>query len=203
MYFDFSDFLSKRPVADLCYRFLLWFFFSIFLWWLASISQLKGGAYIKEAMVTGNKGLYWNILSMIAIVLFSSAMWFRHLDLKVKNQTIKKMWAYPTSFLTKISSDALGVSFALASGMLGYIVFFTISNFDIGEHFWFLIAISTYGITGTSLFIGVIGICIWILRSTHLAKVSAWMSKCNLLIVLFIYPLVTVALSAILWFYKP
>ncbi len=201
--FNFSKFLDDHPVFELVYKAFLASGLAIIFFYLASIGNENGGAYLKEAIESGDKGLYWNVLSSFGIMFFLGGMWFKNIDFKISNNFIKTIWSYPSTIIQKIAQDVLLSSFSLSSAFLGYIVFTYIVNFSAPDDFWLLTLIVSWGGLSLGFLTSVLGFFVYVLKVKGDHIITTWLKQRNIFLVIFMYPLLSFLFWWFFWNFKP
>ncbi|MCW8931797.1 MAG: hypothetical protein OQL19_16385 [Gammaproteobacteria bacterium] len=204
-YFNFATYLDQHPKTDITYRFLLWGSLSIILFYLASISDPSGGgSYLKSAVESGNKGIYWNVLCMIGLIVLLTSLLFQHIFLLLNDGSIKASVAFFSSTTNKIASDLLSAGFGLSAGMLGWLIFIYISNINIEQDFWVFTLIAAWGFIGMGVLTLFLGCSLWLLKViNHHLKLHNTLKKANLFVVILVYPSLIYFCYLVLWYFTP
>lgn len=201
--FNFASVLDENPLGDLIYKAILSGFLCILFFYLASIGDENGGAYIKEAVESGSRVMYWNVVGAFGILFFLGGMWFKNIDYKITNDKLKRLWSYPSTIIQKIAQDILVSAFGLSSAFVGYTLFYYVLNFNTPKYFWTLTLIVSWGTLSISFLTAELGVLVYLLKMKDEHKIAKWLKQRCLLLVIVTYPALSLLFWWFFWHYNP
>lgn len=196
---DFPKLLEKHLAYDLIYRLLLWAGIALLFYYLASLASDHGGKAIADALHSGDKSKYWNLLGPSALIVWSVGCGAKNITLKLTEST----WGYSvgtclTSILCKVAADMLLATFGLGASFLGYLTYYisfehpTTAPIEVNIFLGF-------GVLDMLGILSLLGICIAILKAKPDSEVAKLMEKIPLKWVFIIYPSTMSLMAAIVW----
>lgn len=115
---------SESRLYDLAYRFLLWFWVSFGLHYLASMSNSRGGQRFAAAMRKPPNDDYALVIFGFALLLFVVALAMKDLHHLIRGITVVgRLSARLVALVGRISSDLLMSIYAMGSFVVGWMAY--------------------------------------------------------------------------------
>ncbi|OIQ63171.1 hypothetical protein GALL_552890 [mine drainage metagenome] len=196
---DFPKLLEKHLAYDLIYRLFLWAGIALLFYYLASLANAGGGKAIVDALHSGDKSKYWNLLGPSALVVWSIGCWSKNVTLKLTDST----WGHSvgsciTSVLCKVATDMLLATFGLGASFLGYLTYYIRFEHPATAPISVNIFLGV-GVVDMLGILSLLGVCIAILKAKPDSEVAKLMRKIPWKWVFSIYPAVIALMAAIVW----
>ena len=203
-YEKFSIFLESNLYFTTIYKTLLWLSIGLTIQILYQSSDGDGGAYLRIAVETGNKGRYWNIIGSFALIFFITGLWFKHIALKLsKYHRLNGKIVFCGSVIEQISIDILYSALCISSALLGTSLFFVFRPelYDLLPLPEILLAISSPVLL--TYLILLISSMIILLRITPHGNLLILAQKIPLILVVLLYPALCYGYLHFFWYFKP